>query len=193
MAYHDLGRYEDAIKLLERELAKYQEKFGEKSEVVLSDKYLLASAYAASGQHQVALGIFQNILNDCQKIVGEHHPHTLDILASTAVEYGYTGQPEKGIPLIVKALEVGSNIGDDDYALKTWQKYLSWLQSLSAENSSLDHEKPSKTHEQPYPAVEDISGGKKSKFCKRFRHRTGGSYFEKAESSKAILIRQRRT
>ena len=191
MAYLNLDRYEDAIKMLERELAKIQEIFGKKSEVVVRDKYFLAYVYGASGQHQVALGIYQNALKDCQNFYGEHHRKTLDISVTTAIEYGNVGQPEKGIPLIVKALEAGSKTGYDDN-LTEWEKKVAWLQSLSAENSSLDHEKPSKTHEQQPPAVGNASSSKWSRFWKRFRHRNGESFVEEAGSSKAIQVRQRR-
>ena len=193
MAYSDLGQFEDAIELLERELAKIKERFGEKFRVVLDYESVLAFAYASSGQHQAALDLYHNNWKESRRNNGEHHPTTLELSVGTAMIYGYVGQPEKGIPLIVKALEVGSKIGLDDDCLKDWEEYLEWLQFLSAERSSLDHKKPSKSQEHPRQAVEEISSVRKSKFWQIFRRRAGEFSVEEAESSKAFPIRQRRT
>ena len=193
MAYHDLGQYEDAINLLEREIAMKKERFGEETVAVLEMEYLLALAYANSGQHQAALDLLHQNLKDCEKILGKHHPNTLAMLACTAVEYGNVGQPEKGIPLIVKALELGSKIGLDDNQLKRWEENLAWLQSLSAKRSLQDSKEPPKSRKQPRLAVGETSGGQRSRFWHKFRHRIGASAVEEAESSKAFSVRQRRS
>ena len=191
MAYINLGRYEDAIGLLERKLAKYKEYFGEEHYNVFICKWGLAYAYGESGQHQVALGIYQKALKGYQKALGEHDPGSLILLICTAIEYGHVGQPEKGIPLIIKALELGSKIGYHD-DLKDWEQGLEWLQGLSAENASHVPKELPKSQKQPRPAVEETSGGKRSRFWQRFRRRIGESAVEEAESSKAALTRQRR-
>lgn len=189
--YLYLGRYEDAIELLEKELARSKEIFGEEA---LGIKAYLASAYGESGQHRAALRLYQNNLEEEQKIYGEHHPETLATSACIAMEYGYVGKPEKGIPLIVKALEVGKKIG---YYVKRLEEILAWLQSLSTESSSHVSEEQSTAQEQPPTAVAEISSGKRSRFWQRFRHRIGESSVEasvaEAENSKAFPLRQRRT
>lgn len=188
-AYLNLGRYEDAIELLQKELAKHKERH--RSTFILG--FYLAWAHHSLGQHQAALGLFQNVLNDHQEVLGEHHPKTLYTSVYTAVEYGFVNQPEKGIPLIVKALEVGSKIGLDDESLEEWKTMLEWLQSQNAESSSHVPDELPRSKKCPLPAVEETSSGKRPKFWQRFRHRIGESSVEDAESSKAFLTRQRRT
>ncbi|KAM0796954.1 hypothetical protein BDR22DRAFT_892704 [Usnea florida] len=112
MAYADLGRYEDAIEMLERE--KNKERFHENPAVVWRRGIYLSHMYAMSGQHQAALDSSHSNLEDAEKVFGEHHPYTQWTAVSIAANYSGVGQPEKGIPLIVKALEVGSKIGLDD-------------------------------------------------------------------------------
>ena len=194
--YLHLGRYEDAIELLEKGLARNKENFGEEGEEVLGIEAYLALAYGWSGQHLVALHLYQNFLEKVQKFCGEHHPQTLFIVVNIAEEYGHVGKPEKGIPLIVKALEVFSKIGYYEY-LKTWEETLAWLQSLSEESSSHVSEEQSKPQKQPRSAVEEISSGNRSRLWQRFRHRMGESSVEasvaEAANSKAFPLRQRRT
>ena len=188
MAYLDLDRYKDAIELLERELGKNTEIFGEKSEVVVRNEFFLAYAYGELGHHQAALGIYQNALKDYQIVFGEHHPVTLEIMLHTAFQYGHVGEPEKGIPLIVEVLDLGSKNSLDDNRLRRWEEVLEYLQSLSAEKSSPDHKEQSKADEKHRPAVEKDLSGKRSTFWQRFWHRIGESSFEEAESSKATPV-----
>ena len=193
VAYINLGRYEDAIELLERELPKNQERFGEKSSLVLKNEVFLAFAYANSGQHQAALDIFHNNLKELQEALGEHHLTTFELSVLTAREYGYVGQPEKGVPLIVKAIELGSEMGLNDKRLKRWEGDLEWLQTLSAESSSHVPKRLPKSQKEPPTADEETSNGKRSRFWQRFRHRIAESSFEEAEGSKALSNRQRRS
>ena len=192
MAYVDLDRSEDAIHMLEREIARRLERLGERYVAVARLEYLLACAFASSGRHQAAIDSFHNSLKGSQKVNGEDHPITLKIMVDTALEYTFVSQPEKGIPLIIKALEVGSKFGYDE-RLKEWEEDLSRLQHLSAERSSHVSKKLSKSQKQPRPAAEEISSGKKSRFWQRLRNRIGEISFEEAESSKGFSIRQRRT
>ena len=190
--YIDLGRYEDAIELILRRLPKRKELLGEEAMEVLGMEYLLASAYKKLGRHQAALKTYRKSLKKFHIVRGEHDPLTLEVMKNAAVEYGCMGQPEKGIPLIVKALELGSKTCYDE-DLENWEEKLAWLQSLSAERASHDYEEQSKAHEQQCPAVEETSGGKRSKFWQKVRHRIGESPIEEGESSKAVPIRQLRS
>ncbi|KAL9123791.1 MAG: hypothetical protein Q9175_008299 [Cornicularia normoerica] len=161
--YLDIGRNEEAIGLLQKELAIEKEALGEEDEAILSTEYLLAFAYSNSGQHQVALEMSQTILKKNLKAVGEGHPSTLETMVYIAHEYGYMGQPEKGIPLVVKALEVGSRIDADRY-LEYWKKVLEWLQSQSA-----------KIQELPHSHGDEISSRKRWRLWPRTRRRIGES------------------
>lgn len=136
MVYDELGRNEEAVDLLEKVLAMRKEALGEEDEAILSTEYLLPLAYSHSGQHQVALEMFQTTLKKMLKAVGEDHSLTLETMICIACEYGSLGQSEKGIPLVVKALEVGSRIGADSY-LERWKKLLGQLQYQSANISTI--------------------------------------------------------
>lgn len=188
LSYLDLGRNEEAVDLFEKALAKNKENWNEEDVDVLYSEYDLARAYSASGQHQAALEIFQNISKKCPKVFGEDHPNTLYTMVRVAVEHGHMGRPEEGIPLVVKALEVGSDIGVEDW-LKGWKEQLKWLESESAwlrsqsewlqsqsENTSTTVPKRLvKPWRLPHSEGEDISSGKRWRLWSKTRHRIAGS------------------
>lgn len=125
--YSDLGRYDESISLYEKSLAKRKEISNEEDESLLLAEYGLACMYGRSEQHQAALDIFQCTLKKNLRVSGEDHPDTIRTMTRTAVEYGYIGQAEKGIPLMIKALDFGSKTGLDTEELQTWKERLEWL------------------------------------------------------------------
>lgn len=174
LLYLDLGRDEEAIDLFEKLLVKEQEIFNEENlRVPYSERYL-ARAYRASGQHQAALEMFQNTLEKWSNARGEDHPYTLDTMVDLAVEYGDTGQPEKGIPLVIKAIEVGSEVGLDDY-LERWKTQLKWLETESANTSTTMIERPVEPQRLLHPEDKGISGREKRSLWSKTRRRIAGS------------------
>lgn len=131
VAYSGLDRNEEAVGSLEKVLAKKKEIYDEEDIQVLYVEYDLALTYFRSGQYRAALEMFQNALMKDLKFYGEEHPRTLDAMINTAIVYGKKGQPEEGIPLAIKALEIGARIGLED-DLERWNQTLKWLQSKSA-------------------------------------------------------------
>lgn len=148
--YSDHGRHEESISVFEKLLAKRKEIFHDEDERVLRAEYRLACAYGNSGQHQVALDIFRRTLKKSSSSFGEDHPNTLHTMANTAVEYGQIGHPEKGMPLLIKALGVGSRIGLDVKELEMWKEYLEWLESESANFPSAAPKTPSESQGPPH-------------------------------------------
>ena len=150
LAYRDSGRQEEAVILFEKVIVKIKEIYGEEDEDVLHSENSLAYAYHVSGRHQAALEMFQNTLKKYTKVYGEEHPYTLDKMVRIALEYGDLGQPGRGIPLVVKALEVGQGIGEER-RLKEWTEDLERLQSQSANTSTTVSRTLAKSQRLPYP------------------------------------------
>ena len=147
--YIKLGRYEESIALQKKALEKRKEVNDEEDGDALNAEFLLACTYSYSGQHQTALDMFQIILGKWSKVEGEDYPDTLYTMAMTAFEYGYIGEPEKGIPLISKALDVGSRTGLDVKDLQSFEKGLKGLQSKIVEPQKTVSKEPSKSWKVP--------------------------------------------
>ena len=169
--YCGLGRYEESIALQKKALEIRKEILPEEDWDVLRSEYRLAWAYSESGQHQAALDTFQSNVQKYSKVLGEDHPSTLHTMAETAVGYGYTGQPEKGIPLIIKALDIGSKIGLEVERLQVYEEWLEWLQSESAEPQTTVSKRPSKPPKVPRSEDEVITTKKLWRLWPRSRHR----------------------
>ena len=171
--YSDFGRHEEAVDLLKKVIAITKENLDE-DDPVLQTEVCLGLAYSNSGQHQAALERFQNAQKKFLRLYGEYHPNTLQLMALTALEYLHLGQPEKGTPLAVKALEVASRAGVADASLETWKKCLERLLSQSANVSTTVPERIVKPQEQPHPQGEEISIRERWRLWPKNRRRTGG-------------------
>lgn len=181
LAYRDLGRQEEAVILFEKVIVRMKEIHGEEDEDVLHSENSLAYAYHVLGRHQAALEMFQNTLKKYTKVYGEEHPYTLDKMVRIALEYGDLGQPERGIPLVVKALEVGQGIGLER-RLKEWTEDLerlqsesAWLQSQSANTSTTVSRTLAKSQELPYPEGAEMVGKRRWRLWSKLQRRIEGS------------------
>lgn len=159
--YSKLGRHEEAVDLFKKLLAKRKELFNEDDVNIMSSEVHLANAYSRSEQHQAAFETLKSTLRKCSNHLGEDHIITLFVMVWIAVEYGHLGQPEKGIPLIVKTLEVGSRTGVPDAHLDTWKRRLKSLQSRTVNTSP------------PLPHLEgeEVSSSRRWKFWPKTRPR----------------------
>ena len=169
--YSNLGRYEEAIALHKKALAQLKEISHEEDKRVLDSEFRLACVYSDSGQHQAASDLLQSSMEKHSQSVGEDHPDTLDTMVNTAVEYGNIGQPEKGIPLIIKALEVGSRIGLEVQRLQYYDECLEWLQAKSINPLTEVSKTPSKSRKIPLFEDKEIPTRKLWKLWSRSRHR----------------------
>lgn len=156
LEYSKLGGYEESIALQEEALAKFKETPHEDDRSVLRSEFLLAYTYSILGQHQAALEIYQSPLMKASRFLGEDHPDTLLFMAKIAFEYGAIGQPEKGIPLIMKALDIGSRIGLEVEILQEYEGLLERLQSSSAKTPTTVSKRPSKSLKVPHSEDEVI-------------------------------------
>ena len=169
--YRQLGRYEESITLQKKALAKWKEISHEEDPRVLYSEFLLACAYRDSGQHHAALDLFQSLMEKFSKLQGEDHPDTVFSMAETAVQYKYTGQPERGIPLIIKALDIGSRTGLEVEILQIYKGLLEQLQSESEEPPTAVSKEPSKSTKGPHSEDEVIPTRKLSRLWPRTRRR----------------------
>ena len=164
-AYRDVGRYKESIDLLEKALVKRTEIFNEEDADVLYSEYALASSYSVSGRHQAALDIFQSVLEKDLRVWGQDHPDTLKTMVSIATSFGKMNQPEKGIPLMIKALDVGSRIGLNIEQLQRYKVILEWLQSESEKSPTTVPQRLPISQKSPH------SGRKLWRLWPRNRHR----------------------
>lgn len=162
--YVDLGRNGEAIDLLKEELAKRKEFSSEEDMFVLDAEFDLSRAYTHSGQHQVALETIQNTLQKHSKVYGEDNPDNIMAVANLAVVFGNGGQPEQGVPLLVKALEIGSRIGVRDADLEMYKQRLDGLKSQSVNTSTTVSKKPVELQNPPDPKEEGTSSRKGWRF-----------------------------
>lgn len=160
--YSDMGRYNDAVDVLEKAIAKRDEMSNEDIKNMLHLELLLAVAYDSSGRHEAALEMFQNTL--------KNHLTLLEI-----------GQPEEGIPLMIKALEIGQGRMPDEW-LETQKEALKWLQyksaqlqSESANTSTAVPERLVRPQKLPHQEGEEISSRKGWRLWPKNRRRIGES------------------
>jgi len=76
-AYHQTGRVDDAIPLVEQVLAARERLFGADHPGTLASRNNLASAYRATGRAADAIGLFEENLAACERLFGTDHPRTL--------------------------------------------------------------------------------------------------------------------
>jgi tetratricopeptide (TPR) repeat protein len=76
-AYHQTGRVDDAIPLVEQVLAARERLFGADHPGTLASRNNLASAYRATGRAADAIGLFEENLAACERLFGADHPRTL--------------------------------------------------------------------------------------------------------------------
>ena len=76
-AYHQTGRVDDAIPLVEQVLAARERLFGADHPGTLASRNNLASAYRATGRAAEAIPLFEKNVATCERLLGADHPKTL--------------------------------------------------------------------------------------------------------------------
>jgi Tetratricopeptide repeat len=76
-AYHQTGRIDDAIPLVEQVLAARERLFGADHPGTLASRNNLASAYRATGRAADAIPLFEKNVAACEQLFGADHPKTL--------------------------------------------------------------------------------------------------------------------
>jgi tetratricopeptide (TPR) repeat protein len=76
-AYHQTGRVDDAIPLVEQVLAARERLFGADHPGTLASRNNLASAYRATGRAADAIPLFEENLAACERLFGADNPKTM--------------------------------------------------------------------------------------------------------------------
>jgi tetratricopeptide (TPR) repeat protein len=93
-AYHQTGRIDDAIPLVEQILAARERLFGADHPGSLASRNNLASAYRATGRAAEAIPLFEKNVAACERLFGADHPktvasrHSLDLACEESAQAG---------------------------------------------------------------------------------------------------------
>jgi tetratricopeptide (TPR) repeat protein len=97
-AYHQTGRIDDAIPLVEQILAARERLFGADHPGSLASRNNLASAYRATGRAAEAIPLFEKNVAACERLFGADHPktvasrHSLDLACEESAHAGNEGR-----------------------------------------------------------------------------------------------------
>ncbi|HKI20126.1 MAG TPA: serine/threonine-protein kinase, partial [Isosphaeraceae bacterium] len=113
-AYHDAGRLDLAIPLLEATLGGRRASLGENHHDTIETMNDLAVAYWKDGQVLRAIPLYEATLAKIRIELGNDQVDTLTIMDNLAVAYAAAGKPEKAIPLHKQALaKLREKLGDE--------------------------------------------------------------------------------
>ncbi|MEE8524640.1 MAG: serine/threonine-protein kinase [Thermoanaerobaculia bacterium] len=104
--YRQLGIYERAAPLLERALAIYRQRLGEKHLETARGLDLLANVYHDQGEYGRAEPLFESSLKIREQQLGRDHPHVAASLNNLAILYQTRNQADRAEPLLLRALQI---------------------------------------------------------------------------------------
>jgi serine/threonine-protein kinase len=114
MAYHDAGRFDKAIPLLEKTLHGRRARLGEKHADTVETMNDLAVAYWQSGEVSRAIPLYEEALASMRATLGEHHNDTLTVMDNLATAYSAARRHQKAIALHERVvMEFKATLGDD--------------------------------------------------------------------------------
>jgi len=152
LVYSNIGRYEEALELSVKALGRRKETLGEDDYDVLQSEYLLARTYTVSKRHEDARIVYEHLLEKFTRTLGEDDPDTLHTKVKLGEVYGFLGRPENGIPLVNRAIEIGSKTGSlNNHDLEYGKKCLEELEIQSVSSFGIG---PRKLVELPKPLLE---------------------------------------
>jgi tetratricopeptide (TPR) repeat protein len=120
--YKDLGRYEEAAKLLEGALAYDQEHFGDEHPATAARKSNLAVVYQDLGRYEEAAKLLEGVLAYDQEHFGEKHPSTARSKSNLAGVYQDLGRYEEAAKLLEGALAYDQEHFGDEHPVTAASK-----------------------------------------------------------------------
>jgi len=105
VAYHDAGRYTDALLLLEEILKRTMDKLGPEHPDTLRAMNNLANGYQDSGRLSDALTLLEETRARRQAKLGIDHPDTLSSMNNLALVYRDAGRMADAVPLLEETLK----------------------------------------------------------------------------------------
>lgn len=116
---YNQGRFDDALRLIERAAATYQQILGRDNEVYARAVHSLAYVHMARAEYRQAEPLFMEALAVRKKVLGEKHPLYAQTLNGLATLYERLGEYQRAEPLYLQALEIRRAVFGDqhpDYA-----------------------------------------------------------------------------
>ena len=124
------GQHDRALKLLREAKKLRKELLMENENNAMGLEANIALEYVHLGRHGEAREILEKLLKTCSETMGETHYFTAGVLLELGYVYECTSQPEKAVPLIVRAIKIGTKIGNmDDVELHTWEEFLEYMRA----------------------------------------------------------------
>ncbi|MCZ6815740.1 MAG: tetratricopeptide repeat protein [Planctomycetota bacterium] len=115
VAYHRLGQYDDAGKLLETALSLRSELFGEENKETVESMNALASALFAGNRQPDAVPILRKLTRISKQVFGDDHPKTLTAINNLAYALHGMGKLDEPETLFRKSLEARRRVLGEDH------------------------------------------------------------------------------
>jgi tetratricopeptide (TPR) repeat protein len=106
LSYQQLGRYADALRLIEETLALHKDKLGLDHPDTLSSMSILAISYGHLGRYADAAKLHQEVLALRKAKLGPEHPDTLGSMNNLADSYTALGRHADAAKLLEEALKM---------------------------------------------------------------------------------------
>ena len=116
---------------------------------------VLGLIYTNAGRHQEAVDLLQQVLKFEERNYGDEYPDTLTARTHLAWACYRWDKPEAGIPLFVKAIELGEKTGVAHYDLQNWKDGLEMCQSHDSELRSRAYQQHIEATEASAPEQRD--------------------------------------
>jgi len=115
MIYRDLGRFSEALPLLEDGYRLYKDVLGEKHPDTLTSLINLAGIYRELGRLSEALPLFEDGYRLSKEVLGEKHPETLASLNNLAGIYLKLGSLEEALSLFEEGYRLSQETLGEKY------------------------------------------------------------------------------
>ena len=120
LAYQDVERNTEAIRLHEHNFDAYRRKYGNTHPATLMTRINLARGYHASGRLAETIGVLEQLLSDLQRKYGKYYlknPNTLTVRNNLGMAYRETGRFDEAIKLLeLNVAERSRILGANDLA-----------------------------------------------------------------------------
>jgi tetratricopeptide (TPR) repeat protein len=110
-----IGKYDCALPLYQKCLAKCKQVFGDSHPDTLVSLNNLALLYSSSGEYNCAVSLFQECWAQRKRTLGNDHPDTLASLNSLAVTFEVKGDYQLALPLYQECLFRRKRVLGDDH------------------------------------------------------------------------------
>ena len=112
-----MGRYDEAIEIMQEALAWYRENLGEEHSLTLGAREALARLEFARGNHDESFQIYRDVIDDYRRHFGPEHSRVGDVLFQFAVALSVARQNEEAEARFREALAIQEKVFGRDHAV----------------------------------------------------------------------------